>query len=1026
MTIEPLTLPEHPPDPHRGSFPLVASVAPLIAACAIWAITRSPFALVFAALSPIVAVAGMVDGRWHARRQRRKHRIQVRRQTARLREQIVLRHDDERTRRAHRYPPAAALLRDAEGDITRWRGGRADSGATTLALGLGTVRSELSIGGSPRTDDERQLCASATSLGDAVVVTDAAAGLGIVGPVAQARAVARGYLVQLVHALSPELAGLAVVPHEGWEWAAGLPHAAGGRKTEIRIEVREKYRTTGVEGNSSGARAASVESARRSQAGDVPGASAAPLVIALADSIEALPTSCRTVVRIVGAGNAELIGAEAISAGGEAVGEGAGLALELVTAAEAERFVRVLRRHAAAAGISAMRGVPPSVRFAQLAVPAGLAGPKTKPGSLDCVIGLDESGVRMLDLVSQGPHAVVGGTTGSGKSELLITWVTAMAAAHTPDEVTFLLIDFKGGAAFAPLTALPHTVGVMTDLDHVAASRALASLGAELRSRERTLAQLKATDIADPACRGRLARLVIVVDEFAAMLEALPELHAVLSDVAARGRSLGVHLILCTQRPAGAMRDALLANCGLRLSLRVNNRADSQAVVGTDAAAALPATNPGRCIIGSDGATALVQIAVTEVDDIDAIARATHAADAAARESGAQHVPARARRPWLDPLPAEIPLGTLIAGAEGSNESLVLGVEDVPEEQRQSVVRYCPRLEGSLLVLGAQHSGKSTMLSSLAAQSGFSGAVLSLGDTAERRWDALRWASERCSGHDLDDLRQGETRQTLLLADDIDSVYSRLPGDYQQEFVEMLSTVLRDGPAAGIRLVVTVQRLVGALGSLAALFGAQLVLRMPNRQEHLLAGADATLYEETLRPGGACWKGHRVQLALPETEENGRPRQRGARKETAPLLAFEPGSVLLLVTRAPARRLRELQAALGAGAVVTGLDARSTDVASLDVSSTSAGSPASVIVGDPDAWQARWSLLGTLRTRGMLAFDGCTPAEVRAIARTRALPPLLGPERDRVWLCDAEGHLSRARLPTASLTAVSPTTANAE
>src|SRR5690606_24676261 len=91
-----------------------------------------------------------------------------------------------------------------------------------------------------------------------------------------------------------------------------------------------------------------------------------------------------------------------------------------------------------------------------------------------------------------------------------------------------------------------------------------------------------------------LARLVIVVDEFAAMLDGFPDLHALFVDIAARGRSLGLHLILCTQRPAGVVKDSLLANCGLRMSLRVNNRADSTAILATDAAALIPATLPGR------------------------------------------------------------------------------------------------------------------------------------------------------------------------------------------------------------------------------------------------------------------------------------------------------------------------------------------------------------------------------------------------------------------------------------------------
>src|SRR5690606_38751968 len=158
---------------------------------------------------------------------------------------------------------------------------------------------------------------------------------------------------------------------------------------------------------------------------------------------------------------------------------------------------------------------------------------------------------------------------------------------------------------------LPHVVGIVTDLDEVAAARALRSLRAELRHRESLLAERGARSIEELADGvPALARLVIVVDEFAALTAGFPELHEVFADLAARGRSLGVHLVLCTQRPAGSVRDSVLANCTLRISLRVNNRADSIAVVGEPGAAALPRHPVGRAIIARDEGSVLVQLAV--------------------------------------------------------------------------------------------------------------------------------------------------------------------------------------------------------------------------------------------------------------------------------------------------------------------------------------------------------------------------------------------------------------------------------
>src|SRR5690606_17546059 len=146
------------------------------------------------------------------------------------------------------------------------------------------------------------------------------------------------------------------------------------------------------------------------------------------------------------------------------------------------------------------------------------------------------------------------------------------------DRLNFLLVDYKGGAAFGPLSGLPHTVGVITDLDRGLAARALRSLRAEVRRREHELAGHGAADVAELDARARsegagggsrLASLVVVVDEFATLARDLSEFVDGLVDVAQRGRSLGIHLVLATQRPAGVVTDAIRANAALRIALRV-------------------------------------------------------------------------------------------------------------------------------------------------------------------------------------------------------------------------------------------------------------------------------------------------------------------------------------------------------------------------------------------------------------------------------------------------------------------------
>jgi S-DNA-T family DNA segregation ATPase FtsK/SpoIIIE len=205
----------------------------------------------------------------------------------------------------------------------------------------------------------------------------------------------------------------------------------------------------------------------------------------------------------------------------------------------------------------------------------------------------------------------VAGTTGSGKSELLQTLIAGLAVVNRPDEMTFVLIDYKGGAAFKDCAGLPHTVGMVTDLDGHLTQRALASLAAELRRREELLLQAGAKDIEDylelrdrsPGVLEALPRLLIVIDEFAALASELPDFVAGLVDIGRRGRSLGVHLLLATQRPAGVVTAEIRANTNLRIALRVTDTDESTDVLETPDAARISKATPGRCFVRSGTAT---------------------------------------------------------------------------------------------------------------------------------------------------------------------------------------------------------------------------------------------------------------------------------------------------------------------------------------------------------------------------------------------------------------------------------------
>lgn len=240
-------------------------------------------------------------------------------------------------------------------------------------------------------------------------------------------------------------------------------------------------------------------------------------------------------------------------------------------------------------------------------------------------LGMAERGKPIyLDLYEKqdGPHGLVAGTTGSGKSELLQTLVAALAVEHHPHFLSFFLVDYKGGSSFNLFQRLPHTVGVVSDLAPEIAKRALVALQSEIRFRKRVFAGIeeeKIKDIVDyhklyvryldhlagqddtgdegeanlPKHMLPLPHLVIIIDEFAELMAELPDFMPEMSKIARVGRSLGIHLILATQRPAGSVRDEVRANTQFTICLRVRSVEDSRDMLSQSDAAFLP-NIPGR------------------------------------------------------------------------------------------------------------------------------------------------------------------------------------------------------------------------------------------------------------------------------------------------------------------------------------------------------------------------------------------------------------------------------------------------
>ncbi|HEY1174842.1 MAG TPA: FtsK/SpoIIIE domain-containing protein, partial [Phytomonospora sp.] len=373
------------------------------------------------------------------------------------------------------------------------------------------------------------------------------------------------------------------------------------------------------------------------------------------------------------------------------------------------------------------------------------------------VIGESYDGAFGIDIRRDGPHGLIAGTTGSGKSELLQTIVAALAVANTPENMTFVLVDYKGGSAFKDCVKLPHTVGMVTDLDAHLVERALESLGAELKRREHILAAADAKDIEDyqdlvkrDPSHAPVPRLLIVIDEFASMVRDLPDFVTGLVNIAQRGRSLGIHLLLATQRPSGVVSPEIRANTNLRIALRVTDAGESTDVIDAPEAGHISKSTPGRAYVrlghaslipfqsgrvggrrpgAADPATlapwagaltwqdlgrAALTKPKTETREDDEITDLKVLVDAVREANTALGIPAQ-HSPWLPALDEMLLLDDIpaVRGA-GALPAAPYGIEDLPADQARRPVVVDFATFGHVLVAGAPRSGRSQILRTIA------------------------------------------------------------------------------------------------------------------------------------------------------------------------------------------------------------------------------------------------------------------------------------------------------------------------
>ncbi|MEV7803927.1 FtsK/SpoIIIE domain-containing protein [Microbispora sp. NPDC088329] len=713
--------------------------------------------------------------------------------------------------------------------------------------------------------------------------------------------------------------------------------------------------------------------------------------IALDDDERLLPEECATVVSCDRDGGVRLHG------GG--LDPLTGIRADRVSPSWAERLARALAPLRDVSRDDPSAALPDAVRLLDLLeVPLDPAALTERQGrTTRALIGVGPDGPFEVDLSRDGPHALVAGTTGAGKSELLQTLICSLAVANRPDEMTFVLIDYKGGAAFKECVRLPHTVGMVSDLDGHLTQRALSSLAAEIRRRERLLLDAGAKDIEDyqrargatwvlgaggvrrargggifaapvPESAGSkdlppLPRLVLIIDEFAALVTELPDFVEGLVDIARRGRSLGIHLILATQRPGGVVTADIQANTSLRIALRVTDATESSDVIDVPDAAHISRTTPGRCYVrAGSGAPVAVQTAriggrtpqprtpqprtpgtgtpgtgtpgaraADAGEDVRVLdlpwqalghplpAPPAQAADGtdlallvdALREAGSD-LP-RQPSPWLPPLPEQVVLdvgaadspGDMLAGAApyrpGFEEvpPLPFGVTDLPWEQGRRPLALDMRHGGHLLIAGGARSGRSSALRTIAGSIAAgaspedvhvhavdcgSGALLPLValphcgavvtrdqlDRMERLLTRLRaevgrrqhllaeagyasLAEARAAARSRaarDRTGVGALPWMVLLVDRWEGYVAAFENYDYGRLVDAMLQLLREGPAVGLRAVVTADR-SGLLGQISTVFEDRLVLRLADPADYGLAGLPMRDLPSSMPPGRA-------------------------------------------------------------------------------------------------------------------------------------------------------------------------------
>lgn len=353
-------------------------------------------------------------------------------------------------------------------------------------------------------------------------------------------------------------------------------------------------------------------------------------------------------------------------------------------------------------------------------------------------VGTVSDAVFAMDVIRQGPHGLIGGTNGSGKTEFLKTLIASLAWSNHPDDLNFVIVDFKGGLDYAAMSRLPQVLQVSSNQDIAGFERTLQMLTAEQLRRQAIYKELEVStlDAYRDARRNRpdlpvLPRLIVLIDEFAELLsnEDGREQLSRIESMSRIGRALGVHLLLITQNFEGQLPPQIAANAGLRISFRVQEPSNSRVVIDSPLAATIPASAPGRGYARMQGGDPIefqsarvasrrpefrgtahsVNARLQSFEALPLRAESNEPRDVRAEETDlypmietireSAHVSGWTKPaiPWPDVLPAEIALVDVLPN---KGEEIKIGRADVPEQQRQIDFNIRPTDEHLVLIGG--------------------------------------------------------------------------------------------------------------------------------------------------------------------------------------------------------------------------------------------------------------------------------------------------------------------------------------